>query len=1129
MPLMEHLAEAGDPHQFEYVLEQFDIAALTNTFIFRHSSGAVPADTKDLAGIYPQQISIDHAFFIKSPGNPTFPTVGARIQAGALVLHCECSTAKKKLCVHQAQVLFLIMDRLEVRLFFDKKLRQDTIRKFAKDYGLEQERDLDDFFELEYREKNISIKPLAKELFPFNAETQVYFQENLLAGDASKLPATTAGEEGSKTVMVLGQHKYYKHLNIWLYDAPTGREGKIKNPLTALDITAKLWSAKELSEMRFFTGLSIFQETYIPHQAQDLPALKAIVANPLGLEIYCKTGDAAGAVSTNSLTPVKMVELKGGLALQVNHKDQFYEIEGYLEIDEMPYSFQQITLRYGYFIPICDVLYLVDNPHFLQVIEFFKKHHHKIVMHQSKFEAFRQNVLGPLENKVRISYAFLKPATQVQLEESGFHEPPERIIYLSDEGGFVSVLPVMRYGKVEVPLLSRRQLYAVDSSGNPFVVERDTEFEYRFMGILLRQHADFEDQMELGESFYLHKNRFLTDDWFLEAFEEWQNQNITVLGFSSLNKKRLNPHRAKVSITVSNGADWFDTSVDVRFGNQKLSLKHLQTAVRNKSKYVRLGDGSFGILPADWVEKMARYFEAGDLMEDILRTPRAGFANIAALYDEEMFLPDAKERLGAYQSAIDNFESIQAVDLPDGLQGSLRAYQKEGLDWLCFLDRFGFGGCLADDMGLGKTIQVIAFLLSQRETAAQNTNLIVVPTSLIFNWQAELAKFAPSLRLHTFYGQEKMEGIEGFDSFEIILTTYGTLLSDILLLKKCRFNYIVLDESQNIKNPTSQRYQAACLLQSRNRLVLTGTPLENNTMDLYGQLSFASPGLLGSLQLFKDLYAIPIDKFADSKRALELQKKIAPFILRRTKQQVATELPDKSEMVFYCEMGEAQRRVYDACKKHYQDFLLSHQDEELPKQTIHILQGLTKLRQVCNAPSLLKNEEFYTSESAKIEVLMEEIRSKAPEHRILVFSQFVGMLELIRTALVKTGIGFEWLTGQTKDRAAKVHAFQNDETVRVFLISLKAGGTGLNLTGADYVYLVDPWWNPAVENQAIDRCYRIGQHKNVMAVRLICPNTIEEKIMKLQASKRELASGLIKTDAGILKSFSKKDLVALFS
>jgi SNF2 family DNA or RNA helicase len=366
--------------------------------------------------------------------------------------------------------------------------------------------------------------------------------------------------------------------------------------------------------------------------------------------------------------------------------------------------------------------------------------------------------------------------------------------------------------------------------------------------------------------------------------------------------------------------------------------------------------------------------------------------------------------------------------------------------------------------------------------------------------------------------------------FDIILTSYTTLLTDVNFLKSYAFNYIFLDESQQIKNPESQRYKAVKLLQSRNKIAITGTPIENNTFDLYSQFSFACPGLLGSKRYFKDIYSAPIDNFKDSKRAKDLQRKVRPFLLRRTKAEVAKELPSKTETVLYCEMQEQQRAIYDAYEKEFREYISAKDEKELDKNRMNVLRGLTKLRQICNSPKLLKDGTLSdTQRSAKIEALMEQIEDNAPHHKMLVFSQFVSMLDLIEGELQKSGIGYVKLTGRTKNREAVVDQFQKQNNIRVFLISLKAGGTGLNLEQANYVYLVDPWWNPAVENQAIDRVHRIGQTKNVTAIRLICPNTVEEKIMQLQATKKELASELIVEDASFISSLNKKDLLGFLS
>lgn len=480
-----------------------------------------------------------------------------------------------------------------------------------------------------------------------------------------------------------------------------------------------------------------------------------------------------------------------------------------------------------------------------------------------------------------------------------------------------------------------------------------------------------------------------------------------------------------------------------------------------------------------------------------------------------------------YHEKLANFHSIRNVEIPKNLEATLRDYQKEGLNWLNFLDEFGFGGCLADDMGLGKTIQIIAYFLAQIEKGNKNPNLVIVPTSLLHNWEIEIKKFAPKLKFKIIYGINRDTKNIVFEKYNVLITSYGTMLNDIEILKEINFNVIVLDESQAIKNPASKRYKAARLLQARQRIVATGTPVENNTFDLFSQLSFAMPGLFGNAKQFAADYSTPIDKFQNEARAKELQQKVQPFILRRTKKEVATELPEKTEMVVYCEMGREQRRVYDTYKKEFQQYLKDKSDEELKTSSMHILQGLTKMRQICNSPALLSENEYYGDQSAKLDEVITQVLKLQSEHKVLIFSQFVGMLNLIKERLDQEAIKYAYLTGKTRNRQEQVEAFQEDEEIRVFLISLKAGGTGLNLTEAEYVFIVDPWWNPAVENQAIDRAYRIGQANKVIAIRMISPDTIEEKIMELQDRKRKLVEELIHTDSGFFKQLTKNELMKL--
>ncbi|MCW3089471.1 MAG: helicase [Ferruginibacter sp.] len=1111
----------------EFIFENFQFSELTHAFILTNSSSLPDTGAARFFTIHPEMIGVNVGSFTNPGGSFVFPTVVVEYRNNQLALTCGCNQQSNTLCEHMVQVLYNIMERTDLRIFFDTDLRHKNIRIIANHYGLQNEPNPDEHFDLSWADRVVSITPRIKTLQPVSDASLHQLAVELLP--VASLPAVPQSNEGGHMILVFSEHKYYKHLQVNLYHAAAGAGGKIKNPLKAVDPQQLAWQSNEVASIKFFTGIAAFVNNHNkPPVETDLRALKAIVSNPLGLRSFYYDARIAENISAASLVPVKLSLLSTGLELGVYLKGDFYEISGQFSVGDKVFELNNLPLKYGYFVLAESALHLVGNTDLLRVMGWFKKNNNIVLVHHSKFEEFRKTILARLEDAIRIHYAWLVAASKEQLEENGFDTPPQPLIYLSDAGVHVMISPVMRYGEVEVSILSKKQLYARDQKDKAFIVERDDVAENNFTALLLKQHPDFEEQIHQQE-FYLTKKQFLEDAWFLDAIEKWEQHHIKVLGFNEIDKNRLNAHKGKVSVKVTSGLDWFNTDLEVRYGKQTASLRQLHKALKNGSKYVTLDDGTLGILPAEWIKKMAAYFEAGNIEEESIRTPRINFSALQDLYENEMLAAEVQQQLDEYTKKLAGFESVEPVQVPAGLNTELRHYQQQGLNWLNFLDDFGFGGCLADDMGLGKTIQVIAFMLLLRQKHGRQTNLVVVPASLIFNWQEELERFAPTLTLLTVDTTHRVKNNHSFKEYDVVLTSYGMLVSNIHFMKTFHFGYIFLDESQAIKNPDSQRYRTVKMLQSKNKMVITGTPIENNTFDLYGQLSFACPGLLGNQQYFKDIYSQPIDKFGDSKRALELQQKINPFILRRTKKQVATELPDKTEMTIYCEMGVEQRKVYDAYEKEFRNYLLHQPEEDLPRESMHVLQALTKLRQICNSPSLLKDQPFYGDASAKIDVLVEQIENKHRHHKILVFSQFVGMLDLIRKELSAKYIPHEYLTGKTRNRAAAVSAFQQNEEIRVFLISLKAGGTGLNLTEADYVYLVDPWWNPAVENQAIDRCYRIGQQKHVVAVRLICPDTIEEKIMKLQATKKELVSDLIKTDISVLKHLGKADLVALVS
>jgi len=1117
----------SEQNPYDYILKDFNLKNLSQIVILKHLSGLIHTDVKGFYQLFPEQIEIDFATFSDEASGLSFPIVQVQQHPNSVKLSCRCTTPKHKLCEHQARVLYNILQRQDLLIFFDSNLRKQKLAKIAIDYGLEKEENLDLLFNLRYENDQVAIHPKMDALQPFNKEVQQNLQELLLPAKA-KIKVQAKNDPG-KMILVFGQHRYYNNLTIELFEAETTKSGKVKNPIKGINPADLLFKTNDNDQVKFYSGITTFQQNYNNDQSEvEIEALKAIVKNPQQIPFYLQDSKQSGAIQASTITAVDAHLLEVDLHLSVNQRDDYYEITGRLIIEGKSYELDNLVLVHQYFVKLNNQLYLIGRLDFLRVIGFFKKQSNRLILHKTKYPEFQKVILVPLEGSIHVDYSYLKPATKSQIEEKGFDLENEQLIYLSESEDYILLTPVMRYGSLEIPVLSKKKIQAQDKLGNLFTLHRDEDAELQFIGNVLKQHPYFYDQ-ETNDSFYLHRKRFLEEAWFLDAFEVWRNKGIHILGFNQLKNNKLSEFQAKINIEVLSGTDWFETKVKVKFGKQQVALKHLHKSIRNKSKFVTLDDGTQGILPHEWIEKFAAYFSAGEVTEDVILTPKIKFASINELYEDALLDGDVKNELKLYKRKFEGTNSIQEVEVPKGLTATLRHYQKDGLNWLNFLDDFNFGSCLADDMGLGKTIQVLAFILSQREKVKHNTNLVVVPASLIFNWKAEVEKFAPSIKVKTIYAGERTKTTDTFDDYEIILTSYGTLLSDIRFLKDYRFNYIFLDESQLIKNPESQRYKAVRMLQSRNKVTMTGTPIENNTFDLYGQLSFACPGLFGSKQQFADLYSTPIDQFKDSRRAEELQKKIRPFILRRTKEQVAKELPDKTEIVLYCEMGAEQREVYEANKKEIQDFILGKQEDELPKSSMHVLKSITTLRQICNSAALLADGKSYLQASSKIEVLMEQIGSKAGKHKILVFSQFVTMLDLIKKQLESKGIRYEYLTGQTRKRAEAVASFQENANIPVFLISLKAGGMGLNLTEADYVYLVDPWWNPAVENQAIDRAYRIGQHKNVMAVRLICPDTIEEKIMKLQATKKDLVKDLIQTEGSLFKNLTKKELLGLLS
>jgi superfamily II DNA or RNA helicase len=591
-----------------------------------------------------------------------------------------------------------------------------------------------------------------------------------------------------------------------------------------------------------------------------------------------------------------------------------------------------------------------------------------------------------------------------------------------------------------------------------------------------------------------------------------------------------------IKINVSSGIDWFELHGVIDFGGAQASLPTLLAAVKRGDTMVKLDDGTYGMLPEEWLNKYGLLAGLGETHDDHLRFRKTQVGVLDALLSAQSdanfdaVFDQAREKMR-------QFEGVKTAEAPGSFQGELRPYQKDGLGWIHFLRDFSFGGCLADDMGLGKTIQVLALLESRRLAHSTNgsngsrpaPSLAVVPKSLVFNWKLEAARFTPQLRIldHTGQFREK-ETVEHFEEYDLIITTYGTLRNDAILFKDLQFDYIILDEAQAIKNADTASAKAARLLRGDHRLALSGTPVENHLGELWSMFEFLNPGMLGAASVFKLTGAGARNPDEETRKLLSTA--LRPFILRRTKEQVAKDLPEKVEQTIFCELEPKQRKLYNELRDHYRNSLLHRiETEGLAKSKMHVLEALLRLRQAACHPGLIDKARIKEA-SAKIDFLMPQLSELFQEgHKVLVFSQFTSLLAILRAGLDEEKIPYEYLDGKTRDRQARVEKFQNDPETKLFLISLKAGGLGLNLTAAEYVYLLDPWWNPAVEAQAIDRAHRIGQTRRVFAYRIIARDTVEEKVLALQNTKRDLADAIINADNSLIRSLAKEDLELLLS
>jgi len=1046
-----------------------------------------------------------------------------------LETYCSCSK-DLPFCEHRLLVFKDLAHKFGDDFFKDDFLNRYLEKELAS-YGLTPNDNYQDFFNVQLTNHGVSIKQKENVKIDKYSNALVNYAKEIDAPAQLNLPVKNDQDGPTGLGLCIDFTTYYSKKSFLSFFGIKGKFNKEKNDFSA---KIKRLFPDDLDRIiDEFSNADDFQFAMDTLRIERLLGERSIKARQQAIQV-CETlfvnekeplfflHNSKDSYARKNLTRLEICSDPIKLCFQATSANSQFKLKTKVELSGTKYNIDSnklvITPLFIIFgakaYPIKMPKLSYDLMHFVERPEmyFFKKN----------TEYFYKEILLPLSKDYEVEFSALKKS-KVKIDENTL----EKHLYINDlTEGYVVFKPFVKYNDDLIPLYSH-EVITVNVGDELKTIGRNEAFEDNFLEELRGLHPDFEQQDAV---FYLQPEQLLENYWLMSAVEKMKNTDIKVFGANDLKSFKFNVHKPNISVRLESDIDWFDIKIEVKFGNQEVSLKELQKAFIKQSNYVLLNDGTTGILPKDWMQKFAVYFKSGEVKKNHIQMSNYQFGIIDELYEELHEKPEFLEQLFQKKQRLLNLKDIPNIEIPKGIKATLRDYQKEGLNWLVFLDENKLGGCLADDMGLGKTLQTITFLqYLKKNNPKAKPSLIIAPTSLIFNWQSEIEKFCPTLKVLSFTGANRMEHKDKFDKYDIILSTYGSLLNDIEFLKDYKFNYVILDESQAIKNPASKRYKSVRLLNSHNRLVLTGTPIENNTFDLYAQLNFLNPGLLGTMTHFRKSFSDYIDKENDEEVSHTLSRIINPFVLRRTKEQVATELPEKIESVIYCEMNAPQRKVYEAFKNRFRDYILKQiEDNGVANSQMYILEGLTKLRQICNSTALINEEEDYGNYSIKLDTLTETIKEKTGNHKILVFSQFVGMLQLIKNRLESENIVYEYLDGSTRDRQARVDNFQNNSEIRVFLISLKAGGTGLNLTEADYVFLVDPWWNPAVENQAIDRSYRIGQSKKVMAYRMICKDTIEEKIVALQSKKKSVASSIITIDEQ-QKSFDVADIKRLFS
>jgi superfamily II DNA or RNA helicase len=1079
-------------------------------------------------------------------GDVTYKVIIRQNEDRYLDTSCGCPESHYPVCVHKATVLLQVLKVYGPQFFRTSQDWDEQKNRLLQQYGYSLNDDLTNKFTFTYEQG----KPFLRVLDPTIKKVSATASDDIV-----RQPETMVMEEDKRLGIVIeAGASWYPHVSLSLIAGQVNEEGdRFVSGIEKLELNQYIHAVQFRHEDRELLPIArkFSQSDIVKFLKKNLPfgdflhdddMLEEQPAPEVREQIWeyllpkyhklmeryadhplCFIKWGTKPLAAADLDPVKFAYDHVTASLFVKREHEGYRVSLRWRINGDIVSYRDATTINAGLIFYDETVYCLQHLQEIAIVESLMPDGNVLVP-GDKWGDYFQKVLLPWSQHTEVVF-------DDGIAEHLHHTTPVYKLLLQERDQMLVLQPIFAYNGVDTKWGDSDEV-VLYGEGGIRIIHKNMEEEKKFIDLLRGLHTDM--QVNNRERFfYLPQSAALANGWFHVFADKMQEWQVLLMGFEGLKNLRVSTYKPDTRINVSSGIDWFDTTVDIAFGGQTVTIEDVKRALAEKQNYVKLKDGSIGLLPEEWIKKYGLLLKIGDTKGNKVRLKKYHFTVLDTLLeeiDENALHKDLEEKKERLHSILNS--SFDAIDPPASLLATLRPYQLAGFQWLAFLNEAGWGGILADDMGLGKTVQTLTFLLHYKNTHERPRFLVVCPTTLIYNWEHEIRKFTPTLSHIIHHGSKRIVSKSLFDQFDIVITTYGTMRSDIKALREISFDYVVLDESQSIKNPQSQVAKASLLLNCKNRLALSGTPLQNNTFDLYAQMNFLNPGMLGSREFFVEQFATPIDKFREEEVTRQLRKLLFPFLLRRTKEQVARDLPEKTETILYCEMGHEQRQIYDSYRNAYRSKILGMIDEQgIERSQMHILQGLTKLRQICDSPAILNEEQPFPNHSAKLDELSREIAENTGDHKVLIFSQFLGMLALLRQKLHSMGISYVYFDGSTSatERERAIQQFQNKEDCRVFLISLKAGGIGLNLTAADYVYIVDPWWNPAVEQQAIDRTHRIGQTKNIFAYRLICKDTLEEKMLQLQDRKRSLAADLVSDDNAFLKRLTRDDIAFLFS